>query len=99
MAQTTGNQAQPDDLGTDPSQVGPRSAGQSGDAQRLSHLEDAAAESVEELDDTDQSLEAATVEGVEDAADHPERPTHTHNDYGRPDDFPPGIPRRRRGAA
>jgi hypothetical protein len=39
------------------------------------------------------------VEGVEDAADHPERPTHTHNDYGRPDDFPPGIPRRRRGAA
>jgi hypothetical protein len=44
---------------------------------------------VEELADTDQALEAATVEGVEDAADHPERPVHTHIEYGRPDDLPP----------
>jgi hypothetical protein len=30
------------------------------------------------------------VEGIEDAADHPERPVHTHLDYGRPDDdLPP----------
>ena len=72
------NEAQLDELGKDPAQVGPRSAGQSGDTQSLSHIEDVADESVEELADTDQALEAATVEGIEDAADHPERPTHTH---------------------
>ncbi len=83
------NEAQPDELGDDPAQVGPRSAGQAGDAQRLSHLEEADAESVEELEDTDQAIEAATVEGVEDAANHPERRVHTHVEYGRPDDVPP----------
>jgi len=83
------NEAGPDELGNDPRQVGPRSAGQSGDPQRLSTIEDAANESVEELADSDQALEAARVEGVEDAAEHPERPVHTHNDYGRPDDLPP----------
>ena len=84
-----GNEAQKDELGDDPRQVGPESAGQSGDAQRLSTSEDADNESVEELADTDQAIEAARVEGLEDAADHPERPTHTHNEYGRPDDLPP----------
>jgi hypothetical protein len=44
---------------------------------------------VAELADTDQALEAASVDGIEDAADHPERPTHTHEEYGRPDDLPP----------
>ncbi len=81
--------AQLDELGTDPREVGSTSAGQSGDLQRLSIVEDASDESVEELEDEDQSLEAATVEGVEDAADHPERPVHTHEEYGRPDDVPP----------
>ena len=84
-----GNEAGPDELRRDPRQVGPESAGQSGDAQRLSIDEDADNESVEELEGTDQVLEAATVEGIEDAADHPERPAHTHNEYGRPDDLPP----------
>lgn len=84
-----GNEAAPDELGNDPREVGSDSAGQSGDAQRLSITEDVDNESVEELDETDQALEAATVEGIEDAADHPERPTHTHNEYGRPDDLPP----------
>lgn len=83
------NQAQLDDLGSDPAQVGSDSAGQSGDPQRLSELEEANEESVEELAETDQAMEAATVEGVEDAADHPERPAHTHEEYGRPDDIPP----------
>lgn len=82
-------QAQPDDLGHDPGQVGPDSAGQSGDSQQLSNIADAAEESVQELADTDQALEAGIVEGVEDAADHPERPVHTHVEYGRPDDVPP----------
>ncbi len=82
-------QAQPDELGNDPGQVGPGSAGQSGDPQNLSSSADADSESVQELADTDQALEASIVEGVEDAADHPERPVHTHLDYGRPDDLPP----------
>ncbi len=84
-----GNEAAPDELGKDPREVGSESAGQSGDTQRLSIVEDADSESVEQLADDDQGIEAAAVEGVEDAADHPERPVHTHNEYGRPDDLPP----------
>lgn len=83
------NEAQPDELGNDPAQVGPDSAGQSGDLQGLSEIEDEDDASVEELAEGDQALEAEVVEGVEDAADHPERPTHTHEEYGRPDDVPP----------
>ncbi len=86
--------AQLDELGDDPAQVGPRSAGQSGSSQGLSEVADANEESVEELADTDQPFESAAVEGVEDAADHPERPTHTHEEYGRPDD----VPSRRKSA-
>jgi hypothetical protein len=81
-------QARPDELGNDPGQVGPTSAGQSGDPQDLSSIEDASNESVQELADSDQALEADFVDGVEDAADHPERPVHTHLEYGRPDDLP-----------
>jgi hypothetical protein len=82
-------QAQADELGEDRGQVGPESAGQSGSSQQLSGTEDASEESVEELSDTDQALEAAAVEGSEDAADHPERAVHTHLEYPRPDDLPP----------
>lgn len=83
------NQARPDDLGNDPGQVGADSAGQSGDPQDLSDIADANDESVEELADTDQAYEAGIVEGVEDASDHPERPAHTHVEYGNPEDVPP----------
>lgn len=82
-------EARPDELGTDPRQVGIDSAGRSGDVQQLSPIEEANEESVEELAANDQDFEAAAVEGVEDAADHPERPTHTHEEYGRPGDVPP----------
>ena len=82
-------EAQPDELGDDPSQVGSRSAGQSVSGEGLSSVPDATEDSVEDLNDTDQALEAAAVEGVEDAADHPERPTHTHEEYGNPEDAPP----------
>jgi len=83
------NEARLDELGNDPGQVGAGSAGQSGGLQRLSSIEDAADESVVELADEAQALEAAAVEGSEDAADHPERPAHTHVEYHRPDDLPP----------
>ncbi|HLV89144.1 MAG TPA: hypothetical protein VKV39_19330 [Candidatus Sulfotelmatobacter sp.] len=85
-------QAQPDELGSDPGEVGAASAGQSAAALGLSDEPDAAEDSVEDLADTDQAIEAAALEGVEDAADHPERPTHTHDEYGRPDDVPPAKP-------
>jgi hypothetical protein len=81
-------QAQLDELGKDPGQVGPDSAGQSGDPQRLSDIEDVANESVQELANSDQAIEAGMVDGIEDAADHPERPVHSHLEYGRPDDLP-----------
>jgi hypothetical protein len=83
------DQAQLDELGDDPAQVGPRSAGQSGSSQGLSHVAEAEDESVEELADTDQAFESSIADGVEDAANHPERPTHTHEEYGRPEDVPP----------
>jgi len=87
-------EAQLDELGTDPAQVGRNSAGQSASSQGLSTEADATEDSVEDLADTDQGVEAAAIEGVEDASDHPERPTHTHEEYGRPEDEPP---KRRRG--
>ncbi|MFZ0862882.1 MAG: hypothetical protein WCA27_09005 [Candidatus Sulfotelmatobacter sp.] len=62
-------EAQVDELGTDPGQVGEQSAGKAGDSQALSSEEDASDESVEELADTEQALEATAVEGAEDAAD------------------------------
>jgi len=82
-------QAQLDDLGTDPAQVGPNSAGQSGSLQGLSETEDVSEESAEELADSGQASESTAVDGLEDAADHPERPTHTHEEYGNPEDVPP----------
>jgi hypothetical protein len=85
------NEAQLDELGSDPGQVGPDSGGQSGDTQGLSQDADAADESVEELADTDQPYEAGIVKGVEDALDHPERPALTHQDQGPTE----GIPRKR----
>jgi hypothetical protein len=78
-----------DEVGKDPSQVGSRSAGQSAGSQGLSAEAETNEDSVEALADTDQALESAAVEGTEDAAGHPERPAHTHQEYGRPDDVPP----------
>ena len=77
---TIGNETALDDLGNDPGELGPESAGQSGDTQGLSSIEDADSESVEELAEDDQAFEAAAIEGVEDAEDHPERPVHTHEE-------------------
>jgi hypothetical protein len=72
--------AELDELGTDPGQVGPESGGQSGDAEGLRGSAEAADESVEELAEDDQAFEADVIEGVEDAGDHPERPVRSHED-------------------
>jgi len=82
-------EARPDELGDDPAEVRVNSAGQSASSLGLDAEQEATEDSVEDLSDTDQALEAAAVEGLEDAADHPGRPTHTHEEYGRPDDVPP----------
>lgn len=77
------NEVQVEERGRDLGQTGSDSAGQSGDAQGLSHVADVDEESVGELAETDQAYEAETVEGIEDAGDHPERPIHTHEDKAR----------------
>lgn len=89
MMRNRDSEAQPDELGDDPGQVGPDSGGQSGDTQGLSEIADAADESVEELADTGQDYEADVIEGVEDAADHPERPVHTQEDQAWRSDIAP----------
>jgi len=73
-------EAELDDLGTDPGQVGPESAGQSGDTQAMDSYSEAADESVEELSEDDQAYEAEVISGVEEAGDHPERPVISHED-------------------
>ena len=76
-------ETQPDTFGRDPGQVGPDSGGLSRDAQGPSPIADDADESVEELAGDGQAYEAEAVEGVEDAADHPERPVHRPRTGGR----------------
>ena len=69
-----------------PRGLGPDSAGQSGDLQGLSEVPDADSESVEELVEEGQSLEADAIAGVEKAADG-EAPVRSRE---RPeDDVPP----------
>ncbi len=80
---------QSDEIDSDHGQFGPDSAGQSGDTQGLSSIADAADESVEELVDDGQDYEAEVVEGLEDAADHPEQPMHTREDQARMPELSP----------
>jgi hypothetical protein len=72
------NEARPDEQGADPGQVGPDSAGQSGDTQGLSGAASVENESIEELASDGQALGASFVDGVSDAGDHPEQPVRTH---------------------
>ncbi len=55
-----------------------------GDTEGLSAEAEATDESVEELADAGQDVEAGIVLGVEDAADHPERPVPDHEVDRRP---------------
>jgi outer membrane biosynthesis protein TonB len=57
--------------------LGPESGGQSGDTQGLSRRESVDSESVEELLEEGQYLEAAAVSGAEDAPDADESELHT----------------------
>jgi hypothetical protein len=67
--------------------TGPGSAGQSGDTQGLSDVEEAGSESVEELMEEGQSFEAEIISGIEDAPDPDVAEVHTRQ--VRTDDVPP----------
>lgn len=67
--------------------LGEGSAGQSGDTQGISRSEDVDSESVEELLEEGQTLEAEAVSGVEDALDPDEGEVHTKE---VPEDDVPG---------
>jgi hypothetical protein len=69
-----------------PRGLGPESAGQSGDVQGLSEIADADSESVEELVEEGQALEAEAISGVEDAPDADTQEVHVHE---RPEDDVP----------
>jgi hypothetical protein len=72
------NQARLDELGGDPAEIGPDSAGQSGGSEGLSDMQEASDESVEELAGEGQGFESDVLAGSEYAADHPEKPLPTH---------------------
>jgi len=76
----------PDDNDREEQGLGPDSAGQSGDVQGLSKVADADSESVEELAEEGQALEAEAIEGVEDAPDADVKEVRVHE--RREDDVP-----------
>ena len=71
----------------EPSGLGSRSAGQSGDLQGLSNRRRASSESVNELLEEGNAFEADIVKGVEDAGDADESEVRTHE---VPEDDVPG---------
>ena len=66
-----------DDEGTREEGTGPESGGQSGDTQGLPDAAEAGSESVAELLEEGQSMEAAAIGGVEDAPDPDVAEVHT----------------------
>jgi hypothetical protein len=70
----------------EPQGLGPGAAGQSGDLQGLSGVADADSESVEQLIEEGQALEADAVAGVEDASDGGVAEVRVHE---RPEDDVP----------
>jgi hypothetical protein len=75
-----------DDPAERPQGLGPDSAGQSGDLQGLSEVAGADSESVEQLVEEGQALEAETISGVEDAPDADVKEVRVHQ---RPEDDVP----------
>jgi N utilization substance protein A len=70
-------------------ELGPDSAGQSGDIQGLSDTAEMAPESVEELVETEQTLEAEAVSGVENAPPADVDEVRTHAEHPDEKDIPP----------
>lgn len=95
MRKSRSHTAESEDLDPNPGRLGARDAadraGQSGDTQGLPTGTGEAEESVEELAETGQDFEAGLVEGMEDAADHPEKPMVPREDQRRPADDGPKL--------
>jgi len=90
MSKRKRNEPRPDELGNTPAHAGFDSAGQSGDNQELSDVEDAVDQSVDDLVETGQDFEANVAQGVEDAGAQPEKEVRTHEDpkYRQRDEGP-----------
>lgn len=73
-----GKQEEINTLAYEPQGLGPRSGGQSGDLQGLSHSARANGESVDELLEEGNAFEAEIVKGVEDVRDADEGEIRTH---------------------
>jgi len=69
--------------------MGPDSAGQSGDTEGLSEVEDMGNLSTGELVETEQNVEAATQSGVENAPPADEAEVTTHAEHPRGEEIPP----------
>jgi hypothetical protein len=80
--------------GSSKSGLGPDSAGQSGDTQGLTDMEDAGSESVMELVEEGQFFEAEAVSGIENAPDADVSEVYAHeelmDDVGSEDTQPEG---------
>jgi N utilization substance protein A len=72
-----------------PDGVGPDSAGQSGDTEGLSEVADSNSESVSELVEEGQDMEASVVSGVENAPPADEAEVTTHERHPDEDQIPP----------
>jgi hypothetical protein len=83
MRKLRNDESQINELKGDSEEARSDSAGQSGDAQGLSQISDSDEESIGELAETDQAYEAGTVDGLEDAANHPERSVRTRENKSR----------------
>ena len=76
-SRATADQSSPTRIPQSQRGLGPESGGQAGDTQGLSRHESVDSESVEELMEEGQYLEAEAVSGVEDAPDADESEVHT----------------------
>jgi N utilization substance protein A len=79
--------AHPEPVSEEQNQTGSDSAGQSGDNTGLSNVAEQASESVDELAETGQDVEAGIISGVENAADEAE--VSTHEEHPGEDEIPP----------
>ena len=88
--QVEGESLEQPELASEPeNQTGPDSAGQSGDNTGLSDVAEAAPESVDELAETGQDVEAGIISGVENAPPADEAEVTTHEQPLGDDDTPP----------
>ena len=83
------NEAHLDEPGEQPGQGGPDSGGQSGDTQALPRPPTRPRRPSKSLPTRGRATRAGILEGIEDAADHPEKPVPNHDGPERREDAAP----------